>query len=57
MLTLILGIRSIPSLGVTTTEGGRNSAILRYDGAPVAEPSTNATVNPVLLNEANLHVS
>ena len=57
MLTLILGIRSIPSLGVTTTEGGRNSAILRYDSAPVAEPSTNATINPVLLNEVNLHVS
>ncbi|EJD00037.1 laccase [Fomitiporia mediterranea MF3/22] len=49
-------IRAVPSSPAgSTTDGGINSAILRYDGAPDAEPTTNATANPVVLNEADLH--
>ena len=46
----------MPSAGNTTTTGGRNSAILRYDGAPDATPTSSATSNPVVMNEADLHV-
>lgn len=35
-------------------EGGRNSAILRYAGAPVKEPTTNS-ISKHPLNEINLH--
>ncbi|PAV19621.1 laccase [Pyrrhoderma noxium] len=48
-------IRAIPSSGDATTTNGRNSAILRYDGAPDATPTSTATSSPVVLNEANLH--
>lgn len=52
------GIRAIPSSpGGSTTAGGINSAILRYDGAPISEPTTNQTANPVVMNESDLHVS
>ncbi|KAI5120438.1 hypothetical protein M0805_009900 [Coniferiporia weirii] len=49
-------IRAIPvgGDGNPTTVGGVNSAILRYDGAPVAEPNSTAVANPVLMNEANI---
>ncbi|KAG6860895.1 hypothetical protein C0995_006334 [Termitomyces sp. Mi166 len=35
-------------------EGGRNSAILRYDGAPDEEPTTNA-ISTLPLNDDDLH--
>ncbi|KAG6844816.1 hypothetical protein H0H87_003383 [Tephrocybe sp. NHM501043] len=47
-------IRSNPDRGFPGFDGGRNSAILRYVGAPDEEPKTSsAPVNP--LNEVNLH--
>ena len=47
-------IRAIPSAGTTSTDGGINSAILRYDGAAEVEPTTNATSDAIALNETNL---
>lgn len=35
--------------------GGINSAILRYDGAPVAEPTTEQSASVIPLLETNLH--
>ncbi|KAI0049487.1 multicopper oxidase [Auriscalpium vulgare] len=46
-------IRSIPAGGTTT--GGLNSAILRYDGADVTDPTTSAKTSPLALVETNLH--
>ncbi|KAG5644329.1 Acyl-coenzyme A oxidase 2 [Asterophora parasitica] len=48
-------VRANPNRGTTGFVGGLNSAILRYAGAAVADPSTTRTpfVNP--LAEANLH--
>ncbi|KAJ3929520.1 MAG: laccase lcc6 [Lentinula lateritia] len=47
-------IRANPSVGTTGFTGGINSAILRYVGAPVADPVTVSTsVNPLL--ETSLH--
>lgn len=58
------GIRAIPSPAhhhhnsiMQTTEGGINSAILRYDGAASDEPLTGPVIHPVSLREADLHVS
>lgn len=51
------GIRAIPSAGFNSTDGGVNSAILRYAGAPHIEPTSTSTENPVKLNEANVVVS
>ncbi|KLO10959.1 laccase [Schizopora paradoxa] len=49
-------IRAIPSVGNNTTDGGVNSAILRYDGAPNVDPTHSfPNPNPVELNEADLH--
>ena len=48
-------IRANPNLGTTGFVGGINSAILRYEGAPVAEPTTNQTVSVKPLNEPDLH--
>ncbi|KAI0042265.1 multicopper oxidase [Auriscalpium vulgare] len=48
-------IRSIPARGSTT--GGLNSAILRYDGANVTDPTTSAPTSPLALVETNLHCS
>ncbi|KAI5120437.1 hypothetical protein M0805_009899 [Coniferiporia weirii] len=49
-------IRAIPSSPAgSITAGGINSAILRYDGAPISEPTTNQTANPVVMNESDLH--
>jgi len=36
-------------------DGGRNSAILRYAGAPVADPTTSQTPNERPLKETDLH--
>jgi len=47
-------IRSKPNLGATTFDGGLNSAILRYWGAPNADPTTTSTVSNPLI-ETNLH--
>lgn len=54
--TNFLGIRANPSTGTTGFTGGINSAILRYDGAAIADPTTSATVGGTVLNEANLIV-
>ncbi|KAI0652451.1 laccase [Trametes meyenii] len=48
-------IRADPNFGTTGFAGGVNSAILRYKGAPSAEPTTTQapSVNPLV--ETNLH--
>ncbi|TDL26600.1 Cu-oxidase-domain-containing protein [Rickenella mellea] len=46
-------IRAVPNVGTTTFTGGLNSAILRYAGAPVADPTSTQTTGG-LLNEADL---
>lgn len=46
-------IRANPG-GTGSFDNGINSAILRYVGAPVAEPNTTSTIT-ALLNETNLH--
>ncbi|KAG6840215.1 Acyl-coenzyme A oxidase 2 [Blastosporella zonata] len=47
-------VRALSSSGPTSFDGGLNSAILRYAGAPNADPTTNSTlVNPMY--EYNLH--
>nr|ACZ58369.1 laccase [Cerrena sp. WR1] len=48
-------IRANPNLGNTGFTNGINSAILRYNGAPVAEPNTTQTASTNPLNEVNLH--
>ncbi|OJA18450.1 hypothetical protein AZE42_05804 [Rhizopogon vesiculosus] len=48
-------IRALPNLVNSSYEGGVNTAILRYNGAPKADPTTtNTTVNSPL-QETNLH--
>ncbi|TFK26128.1 hypothetical protein FA15DRAFT_755306 [Coprinopsis marcescibilis] len=47
-------IRSQPNVGPAGFAGGLNSAILRYIGAPNADPTTTQTPNSNPLNEANL---
>ncbi|KAI0049490.1 multicopper oxidase [Auriscalpium vulgare] len=49
------GIRALPNIAGATTNGGINSAILRYAGASVADPATTATANPLAMVETNLH--
>ncbi|KAJ7738957.1 laccase 1 [Mycena metata] len=49
-------IRTIANLGPTGFDNGTNSAILRYIGAPVQEPSSTEVPTSVLpLVETNLH--
>ncbi|KAG1888610.1 laccase [Suillus subluteus] len=50
-------IRALPNntLGLNNFINNQNSAILRYNGAPVAEPTTNQTKSTMLLVENNLH--
>ncbi|EJC98402.1 type-2 Cu-depleted laccase [Fomitiporia mediterranea MF3/22] len=52
-------IRAIPSVGNNSTANGVNSAILRYHGAPNAEPCEERTNKKSreldILNEADLH--
>ena len=47
-------IRALPSLPNATFTGGLNSAILRYQGAPVADPTTSQNIDNPLV-ETNLH--
>ena len=54
------GIRSLPNVALapnTTFQGGVNSAILRYLGAPATDPTTQQTNSTQPLVETNLHVS
>ncbi|KDR80996.1 hypothetical protein GALMADRAFT_264934 [Galerina marginata CBS 339.88] len=47
-------VRALPNVGPKGFDGGLNSAILRYIGAPSADPTTTLSqVNPLL--ETNLH--
>nr|WGJ61556.1 laccase 15 precursor [Cerrena unicolor] len=48
-------IRANPNLGTTGFAGGINSAILRYKGAAVAEPTTSQTTSTKPLLETDLH--
>jgi len=47
-------VRALPNVGTQGFHGGLNSAILRYWGAPVADPHTMSSLkNPMV--ETNLH--
>ncbi|KAH7891028.1 laccase [Phlebopus sp. FC_14] len=48
-------IRALPSTANATFHGGLNSAILRYNGAPDADPTSNQTKSVMPLLETNLH--
>ncbi|KAI8990594.1 laccase [Trametes punicea] len=48
-------IRANPNFGTVGFAGGINSAILRYKGAPDAEPNTTQTPSVIPLVETNLH--
>lgn len=48
-------IRANPNAGFKGFSNGINSAILRYDGAPVAEPTTQLILLGNPLNEVDLH--
>ena len=48
-------IFAIPNVGTVTTTGGLNSAILRYIGAPNADPTTTVQTPSNPLVETNLH--
>lgn len=48
-------IRADPNSGTTGFDGGLNSAILRYLGAPIADPASNQTTSIAPLVETNLH--
>nr|AAB63443.1 phenoloxidase [Trametes sp. I-62] len=48
-------IRANPNFGTTGFAGGINSAILRYQGAPIIEPTTVQTTSVIPLVETNLH--
>jgi hypothetical protein len=50
------GIRAIPDSGNDTTDNGMNSAILRYAGATIADPTTIDTSGKYPLIETDLHV-
>ncbi|KAG1733195.1 laccase, partial [Suillus paluster] len=48
-------IRAFPNTPDSSFVDGQSSAILRYNGAPVAEPTTNQTTSTMSLVETNLH--
>ncbi|KAJ6511592.1 yellow laccase [Mycena vitilis] len=48
-------IRTVANGGTTGFDNGINSAILRYDGADVVDPTTSATTSTAALDETNLH--
>jgi len=48
-------IRAIPNAGSGTTDNGMNSAILRYAGATIADPTTSDTSGKKPLIETDLH--
>lgn len=47
-------VRALPNVGTQGFTGGVNSAILRYWGAPVADPTTTSSLSNPLV-ETNLH--
>ncbi|RDX50687.1 laccase [Lentinus brumalis] len=47
-------IQAIPNTGTVTTDGGINSAILRYDGADVVEPAAATLTSSIPLAETDL---
>lgn len=47
-------MRANPNLGITGFDGGINSAILRYVGAPKVEPKTDASTSTLPLKEWEL---
>ncbi|KAI6021007.1 laccase [Pisolithus marmoratus] len=49
-------IRSVPDLGNQTFDGGLNSAILRYSGAPTQDPTTNPGPYILPFDESALHL-
>ena len=57
----LLGIRVIPTgpeAGDTEFDNGINAAILRYEGAPIADPTSNDTnADGIVLVEADMSVS
>ena len=57
LLSLSIGIRVNSSTGNSGFEGGINSAILRYAGAPDEEPTTSEQTNINKLFEGDLAVS
>ncbi|KAG2153309.1 laccase [Suillus clintonianus] len=48
-------IRAFPNTLYSTFDNRQNMAILRYQGAPVTEPTTNQTTSTMPLAENNLH--
>ena len=50
------GIRALPNRANDTTDNGINSAILRYAGAHIGDPTTRDTSGQLPLVETNLHV-
>jgi iron transport multicopper oxidase len=48
-------VRALPNVGTQGFEGGVNSAILRYWGAAVIDPTTNETTSTNPMVETNLH--
>ncbi|KAG0702905.1 laccase [Suillus ampliporus] len=48
-------IRALPNIPNDDFDAGQNSAILRYKGAPITEPTTNQTDSIIPLIETNLH--
>ena len=53
---LASGIRALPNRANDTTDNGINSAILRYAGAKISDPTTQNTSGKLPLVETNLHV-
>ncbi|KAG0704573.1 laccase [Suillus ampliporus] len=48
-------LRALPSTVNSTFNGGLNSAILRYEGAPAEDPTTNNSNSTMPMLETNLH--
>jgi len=48
-------LRALPNFRDASFAGGRNLAILRYNGAPVADPTTTETNTTMPFLEPNLH--
>ncbi|KAG1814195.1 laccase [Suillus variegatus] len=48
-------LRALPSTTGSTFDGGLNCAILRYRGAPAADPATDYTDSTMPMLETNLH--
>ncbi len=49
-------MRALPNRKKDTTDNGVNSAILRYAGAYIRDPTTRDTSGKLPLLETNLHV-